>query len=305
MKMFIKFFTVISIIVIFFGAAWAQTPLPVFVSIVPQQYFVQQIGMDKVDVNVMVQPGASPATYEPKPAQMAKLSETRLYFSIGVPFETFWLDKIASANPDMIIVHTDKNIKKQPMAEHHHQGEEQGDHHDDKAHMDDDHDHGHAGLDPHIWLSPRLVMIQAGHILDALAQADPGNKDFYMENYSAFIRQIEALDQDLTRMLQNNAGMQFMVFHPSWGYFARDYKLKMIPIEIEGKDPKPAKLQELIRHAKDEGIKVIFVQPQFSTKSAGLVARAINGQVIPADPLALDWLDNLKKMAGKFKEALK
>ena len=309
MKRFVQFFAVISVIIISCGPVWAKTPLPVFVSIVPQQYFVQQIGKEKVDVSVMVQPGASPATYEPKPAQMAKLSKTRLYFSIGVPFEIFWLDKIASANPDMTIVHTDKGIEKQPMGVHHHEEEGQADHHDDKARTEEDHnhenDHGHAGLDPHIWLSPRLVKIQAGQIFDALATADPGNKDFYTVNYNAFIKEIDALDQDLTRMLKDNAGMQFMVFHPAWGYFARDYNLKMIPIEIEGKDPKPAKLQELIKHARDEAIKVIFVQPQFSTKSAKLVAKEINGQVIPANPLALDWLDNMKKVAEQFKEVLK
>jgi len=310
MKRFVQFFVVISVIIaISCGSGWAKTRLPVFVSIVPQQYFVQQIGKDKVDVAVMVQPGASPATYEPKPAQMAKLSKTRLYFSIGVPFETFWLDKIASANPDMTIVHTDKDIEKQPMGLHHHGGEEHADQDDDKARTEEDrdheNDHGHAGLDPHIWLSPRLVTIQAKHILGALAAADPENMDFYTANYNAFVKEIDALDQYLIEMLKDNAGMQFMVFHPSWGYFARDYKLKMIPIEIEGKNPKPAKLQALIRHARDEAINVIFVQPQFSTKSADLVAKEINGQVIPADPLALDWLDNMKKVAEQFKEVLK
>lgn len=304
------FFTIISMITVVSGQVWAERSLSVFVSIVPQQYFVQQIGKDKVDISVMVQPGASPATYEPKPLQMVDLSNARLYFSIGVPFETFWLDKIASANPDMTIVHTDKDIEKLPMAVHHHEDEHPADHHDDKAmaaEEDHDHenDHGHAGLDPHIWLSPKLVKIQAGHILDALADKDPENKDFYTANYHVFIKKIDALDQDLARMLNDKAGMQFMVFHPSWGYFARDYNLKMIPIEIEGKNPKPAKLQALIAHARNEGIKVIFVQPQFSTKSAELVAREINGQVLPANPLALNWLDNMKKMAAQFKEVLK
>jgi zinc transport system substrate-binding protein len=306
MKSLGVFFTVISMVAAVCGQAVAKTPISIFVSIVPQQYFVQQIGKDKVDVSVMVQPGASPATYEPKPLQMAKLSDARLYFSIGVPFETFWLDKIASANPDMTIVHTDKGIEKVPMAVHHHEDEHQAGHHeDDNALAEEDQDHGHAGLDPHIWLSPKLVKIQAGHILGALTAADPENKEFYTANYNGFINKLDALDQDLARMLKDKAGMQFMVFHPSWGYFARDYNLKMIPIEIEGKNPKPAKLKALIAHARNEGIKVIFVQPQFSTKSAQLVAREINGQVIPANPLALDWLDNMKKMAEQFKEVLK
>jgi len=309
MKRLGTFFIVISMVAVVCGQALAQRPLSVFVSIVPQQYFVQQIGKDKVAVSVMVQPGASPATYEPKPMQMAKLSNARLYFSIGVPFETFWLDKIASANPDMTIVHTDQGIEKLPMAVHHHEDEHPADHHDDTAMPEDDHDHdddhGHGGLDPHIWLSPKLVKIQAGHILDALCVEDPENKDFYTANFNVFIKKIDNLDQELVRMLKDNAGMQFMVFHPSWGYFARDYNLKMIPIEIEGKNPKPAKLQALIAHARSEGIKVIFVQPQFSTKSAQLVAGEINGQVLPANPLALDWLDNMKKTAAQFKEVLK
>nr|WP_319396233.1 zinc ABC transporter substrate-binding protein [uncultured Desulfobacter sp.] len=313
MKKLGVFFIVISMVAFVCGQALAQRPVSVFVSIVPQQYFVQQIGKDKVDVSVMVQPGASPATYEPKPAQMVKISKTRIYFSIGVPFETFWLDKIASANPDMTIVHTDQGIKKQPMAAHHHHDEDHdanhdGDHHahhNDNVHAEDDHDHDHAGLDPHIWLSPKLVKVQASNILGALTAADPENKGFYTANYERFIKEIDALDQDLTLMLEHNEGMQFMVFHPAWGYFARDYKLKMIPIEVEGKDPKPEKLQKLIQHAREEGINVIFVQPQFSTKSAELVAREIHGQVIPADPLALDWLDNMKKIARQFKEALK
>jgi len=309
MKWFVKFFTVISIIAMFYGPARAETPVPVFVSIVPQQYFVQQIGKDKVNVSVMVKPGANPATYEPKPLQMVKLSKTRLYFSIGVPFETFWLDKIVSANPDMTIVHTDKGIEKQPMAAHHHEDEDQAGHHDDKIQVEENHDHekdhGYSGLDPHIWLSPRLVKIQADHIVGALVAVDYENKDFYMANYNAFINEIDALDQDLTQMLKDKAGMQFMVFHPAWGYFARDYNLKMIPIEIEGKAPKPAELQELIEHSRVEGIKVVFVQPQFSTKSAELVAKEINGQVMRANPLALDWLDNMKKMAEQFKEVLK
>jgi len=309
MKRFVKFFTVISIIAMFYGPARAETPVPVFVSIVPQQYFVQQIGKDKVNVSVMVKPGANPATYEPKPLQMVKLSKTRLYFSIGVPFETFWLDKIVSANPDMTIVHTDKGIEKQPMAAHHHEDEDQAGHHDDKIQVEENHDHekdhGYSGLDPHIWLSPRLVKIQADHIVGALVAVDYENKDFYMANYNAFIKELDALDQDLTQMLKDKAGMQFMVFHPAWGYFARDYNLKMIPIEIEGKAPKPAELQELIEHSRVEGIKVVFVQPQFSTKSAELVAKEINGQVMRANPLALDWLDNMKKMAEQFKEVLK
>ena len=116
---------------------------------------------------------------------------------------------------------------------------------------------------------------------------------------------IDALDARLKRTLANRQGLGFMVFHPSWGYFAETYGLKQIPIEIEGKDPKPAQLKEIIDTAKKKEIKVVFVQPQFSTKSAKLVAGEIGGQVVFADPLAEDWYSNLAEVADKFAAALK
>ncbi|MDJ0624089.1 MAG: zinc ABC transporter substrate-binding protein [Desulfocapsaceae bacterium] len=299
--------------------SFAADKISVFVSIVPQQYFVQQIGKDLVDVQVMVQSGANPATYEPKPKQMADLSKTKIYFAIGVPYENVWLDKIAEANPDMQVVHTDHGIEKLAMVAHHHDDhehenhenehheaehdQENKEHHDETAHDEDHHDHG--GLDPHIWLSPALVKIQAQTILSALQDADPTHRSIYKGNYDAFIEQIDQLDDDLKKIFAGKEGLQFMVFHPAWGYFADTYGLEQVPIEVEGKDPKPAQLSELIKHAREDGIKVIFVQPQFSTKSATVVAREIGGQVAFADPLAEDWLANLRQVADKFQAALK
>ena len=314
---------------VFTGSSFAADKLSVFVSITPQKYFVQQIGMDLVDVQAMVQPGANPATYEPKPQQMADLSKTKIYFAVGVPFENAWLEKIAAANPDMQVVHTDHGIDKRAMAAHHHHDEahaeehhdtdhheaehghekdghhEEGEHdHHAEAEHDEDH-HEHAGLDPHIWLSPPLVKIQARNILDALQKADPAHGSVYEANFKAFTAQIDQLDANLKKTFAGKKGLQFMVFHPAWGYFADTYGLEQVPIEIEGKDPKPAQLKELIEHARENDIKVVFVQPQFSTKSAELVAREIGGQVAFANPLAEDWMANLREVADKFESALK
>jgi zinc transport system substrate-binding protein len=296
------------------GISVAADKLPVFVSIVTQKYFVQQIGKDLVDAQVMVQPGASPATYEPKPQQMADISKTKIYFAIGVPFENAWLKKIAAANPDMRVVHTDDGIEKRAMAAHHHEEaaeehhEDEHDHkkaeHHDEATHDEGH-HDHAGLDPHIWLSPPLVKIQAQTILAALQESDPDHRSVYEANFKAFAAQIDKLDADLKKTFAGKKGLQFMVFHPAWGYFAHAYGLKQVPIEIEGKDPKPAQLKKLIQHARENDIKVVFVQPQFSTKSAELVAREIGGQVAFVDPLAEDWMANLRQVADKFQAALK
>ena len=150
-----------------------------------------------------------------------------------------------------------------------------------------------------------MVKIQAGHILNALLTIDPEHKSVYMAGYEAFINKLEAIDAELKSIFAGQSGTEFMVFHPAWGYFAQAYGLTQRPIEIEGKEPKPAHLQALIEHARKHRIKVIFVQPQFATKSAQMVAKAIDGLVVFADPLALDWEDNLRQLAAKFKTALR
>ena len=276
---------------------FAENRVLVFVSIVPQKYIVQQIGNELVDIRVMVPPGASPATYEPKPRQMTGLSKAEIYFSIGVPFEDVWLERIVAVNPKMKLVHTDRDIEKIPMATHLHQN--------DKGKKHEGDEHTHSGFDPHIWLSPPLVKVQARTILTALLEIDPSRKTIYQANYDEFSSKIDALDTRLKTIFADKQGLRFMVFHPSWGYFARSYGLKQVPIEIEGKNPKPARLKALIEYAGEKDINVIFVQPQFSFKSAGLIAKEIGGQVAFVDPLAEDWLSNLREVADKFREALK
>jgi zinc transport system substrate-binding protein len=291
-------------------SALAQ-PIKVCVSILPQKYFVQKIGGELVDVSVMVQPGASPATYEPKPKQMVALAKTKVYFAIGVPFETAWLDKISATNHRMLIVHTEEGIEKIPMTSHlHHQdsthnrSERRGYYHTEGE--QDREEHHHGVKDPHVWLSPPLVMQQARNIFAALAALDPPHLESYQTNYSEFIMELVALDLELKRVfLQSGGHTQFMVFHPSWGYFARAYGLEQAAIEFEGKEPKPSELASMISYAKDRSIKVIFAQPQFSRQAAHAIARAIGGQVILVDPLALDWANNLREAASKFKNALK
>ena len=307
MKKFKRYFLAFSVIFfagcIFLQSAWAQDPIKVFVSIVPQKYFVEQIGKDLVDVQVMVEPGASPATYEPKPGQMAAISKAALYFSIGVPFENAWLKKIASANPGMRIVHTDERIQKVPISAHRHHDE--GEHYekDDNVHKADHHEDGIP--DPHIWLSPPLVVAQARSILTALQEIDPSHHFVYETNCNTFLLKVMRLDAELKGIFAGKQGLRFMVFHPAWGYFARAYGLEQVPIEIEGKEPKPAQLKELIDYAKEKNIKVVFVQPQFSAKSAQQIAREIGGHVVFANPLAENWMENLRQQAEAFKKALR
>lgn len=292
-------FSGILLIFLFTAQVVIARPLNVFVSILPQKYFAEKIGGDLVKVTVMVPPGASPATYEPKPKQMVALAKTDIYFAVGVPFETTWLAKIAATNPKMLIVHTEAGIEKMVMTSPHHHGLDSVQHHDEEKHE-------HQVKDPHVWLSPPLVMQQARNTLHGLLALDAPHRSSYEANYRKFIMELVELDLELNRMFDTERGqVEFMVLHPSWGYFARTYGLEQVPIEMEGKEPKPAELQYLIQYAKEHGIKVIFVQPQFSWQAAQAIAQTIRGEIAFVDPLALDWATNLREVGKKFSAALR
>jgi zinc transport system substrate-binding protein len=228
---------------------------------------------------------------------MAELSKAAAYFAIGVDFEKAWLTKIAAANPVMRVVRTDSGIPKIPMAAHLEGGVS-------RHELSRETHHHRAGApDPHIWLSPPLVKTQANIIMNVLAAIDPGNATRYKSHYFNFLKELDELDRELKVLFVNHKDMPFIVFHPSWGYFAKAYGLKQIPIEMEGKAPKPSQLQELIRFARERGVTVVFVQPQLSAKIAETIAREIGGQVVKVDPLALDWAENMREVSRKFMAA--
>ena len=235
---------------------------------------------------------------------MAAIAKAKIYFSIGVPFETVWLEKIVASNKSLRVVSLDRGIQKQAMASFHsHEGADQAAGGQLIAPFDGK--TGQRGIpDPHIWLSPPLVMLQARTILLALQETDPENRAVYETNYQAFIKELLALDQELRFLLAPCHGQRFMVFHPAWGYFADAYHLEQIPVEMEGKSPKAAQLKALITDARYRGINVLFLQPQTSARIAEQVAKAINAQVAWADPLARDWAENLRNVAGKFRQAM-
>lgn len=287
----------------------------VTVSIVPQKYFVEKIAGDKIDVNVMVKPGSSPATYEPKVSQMRKLAKSEIYFSIDVPFEKVWLKRFANANKNMLIVDTAEGIEKLEMEAHEHHEEGHDDHEKHEEHAkDDDHDdheeeghegHDHSGLDPHIWLDPILVKTQAKTIFESLVTIDAKNEAFYKTNYENFLKEIDLLDSKIKELLVSNKDKAFMVFHPSWGYFAKRYDLEQIAIEVQGKEPKPAQLVELVKEAKLHNIKIVFVAPQFSKKGAKTISNTIKGNVVTINPLDKKWDENLLKVANEIKKSYK
>ncbi|MBW2108755.1 MAG: zinc ABC transporter substrate-binding protein [Deltaproteobacteria bacterium] len=275
------------------AAAACHDNIRVFVSIAPQAYFVKRIGADHVNVEVMVGPGQSPATYEPRPRQMAALGQASLYFRIGVPFESVWMERIAKANPHLCVIDTRHGITLLPIVPNNA--------HRASARVN----HAHGMDDPHIWLSPRLVKIQAQNICDALIEQDRIHETDYRKNLKAFCKDLDALDATIAGLLRSLKDRTFLVFHPSWGYFARDYGLEQIAIETEGKPPSARALTRIIELAKQKNIRVIFVQKQFSKRSARAVAQAIKARVIEVDPLAQDYFDNMKRLAQTLAETLR
>lgn len=286
----------------------------VFVTVAPQKYFVDKVSGGKAPVSIMVEPGANPHAYEPRPRQMAELARASVYFTIGDSFDQTWLGRIVGASPGIAVVHTAEGIAKIPMAAHHHDDDEShghaGEHHDDAAQAGrtavEDAD-GHGSLDPHIWLDPALVKIQVGHIRDGLSKADPAGAQEYAANADAFMQDLDRLDAEIRAILSVLPADRrtFLVFHPSWGYFAKAYGLKQAAIEIEGKEPSPKDMERVIAMGRETGAKVVFVQPQFSEKSASVIAKQIGATVVRLDPLAEDWSGNLRRAARAFVDALK
>ncbi|WP_304339755.1 metal ABC transporter solute-binding protein, Zn/Mn family [Campylobacter ureolyticus] len=295
------FFTLISCL-----GAFAK-PL-VTTTILPTKYFVERIAGDSLEVVSLVEKGADPHTYEPKPNQMKSVEKSELHFAVGMEFDEIWLPRLQKQFPNLVVINTDENIKKIPMMAHHHHDHDSHDHesHADHNHHDDQgviHDHG--GADPHIWLDPSLVKKQAVNIANALIKKYPKNKELFESNLNKFNKDLDSFDKNTAEKLKNLKSNKFMVYHPSWGYFAARYNLVQIPIEIEGKEPKPADLKELINKAKDEEIKVIFVAPQFSKKAANMVAKQTGAEVVEIDQLPENWFSEMQKTVDIFAKILK
>jgi len=275
--------TILSVVLLFTGCA-APKPaddnrINVTVSILPEKFFVERIGGDHVTVNVMVGPGDSPHTYEPKPEQMAALSQSEIYFAIGVEFEGAWMDKFISANPQMKTVNLSEGVDKLPMVGH--DGEE---------------------LDPHIWTSPEIAKSIARRITDGLSAVDAQNAGDYRANFDEFLAEIEQLQSEIQEDLRVVNNRKFLVFHPAWGYFAREFNLEEIAIEVGGTEPSASELSTIIKAAFKEDIRVVFAQPEFSTQIANYLASEINGEVVLITPLAENWLENLRTVARTLKE---
>ena len=261
----------------------------VVVSILPQKQFVEKIAQEKLNVVVMVPEGFSPATYEPTPNQLLQVSHADLYFRIGfIEFEKEYLDQIKNANPHISFVETYKNNYLLKLEEHSHEKQSEE-------------TNTTETIDPHLWLDPKQVIQQVEIITDALSKQYPHESQYFFDNKERYIQELIALDQELKNDLENLNQKTILVYHPAFGYLAHAYGFIQKHIEVEGKEPTIQDLRTIINQAKQEKITTVFVQKQFSTKGAETISSEINGQVIQLDPLAEDYLSNMRTIGQTIK----
>lgn len=280
------------------GGGTGDGRMVVAVTIPPQADLVERIAGDRVRVEIAVPPGQDPHVFSPSPRQVMELSRAAVYFRIGMPLEDQLLPRLGGGA--MRIVDTTADIhwraisdaEELPCDGHHHGHSHEGHGHDCEA---------HAGQpDPHVWLAPALLAIQADRISEALCEVDPAGAELYRANVQELKKRLDEVEEGIVAMLAPYRGQAFYVFHPSFGYFADAYGLRQTPVELEGKSPSPRQLRTLIAQAKADHVKVIFVQPQFDQRSAESIASAIGGSVVAIDPLRKNVIDNLVDIAAQL-----
>lgn len=294
MKRSIKY-TVILLLAAFVAGCGGRTSqqakendVPVItVTLEPQRYFTEAIAGDKFKVVSMVPKGSSPETYDPIPQQLVELGRSEAYFRIGfIGFEQTWMDKLMNNTPHIQVFDTSKGIdlilNSEPEPEKGTAGE--------NAHSHDSHQgHIHA-VEPHIWNSTTNALIIARNIYQALCTLDKENEPYYLARYDSLCQHIQHTDSLIRQELaQPGTDRAFMIYHPALSYFARDYGLTQIAIEEGGKEPSPAHLKNLIDLGKEEGVHVIFVQPEFDHRNAEIIAQETNTEIVPINPLSYDW----------------
>jgi len=293
------FLPVFAVICLAFASAAGQAVPTIAVSILPQSEFVARIGGDRVRVLTLVGPGASPHSYEPTPRQMAELSGASVWFTIGVEFENALLPKVKSLYPKLRIVNSAQGISYRTLETHDH--EEEAPEAPATPAAEEDHDEG--GIDPHVWLGLDAVRLQLATIRDALIALKPVDAAYFRANHDAYRGEIDALFAGLSKQLAPLRGATAYVYHPSFGYFLDNFGIRQEAVEVGGKEPTQKTLALLIKNAKADGAKVIFVQKQFSSAAARTVAAAIGGVVVQIDPLAGYWLENIGIMGEALKRA--
>jgi len=254
-----------------------ETKNVVTVSITPQKYFAEQLLPDDYEVNVMVPPGSSPATYEPTPRQLQLLSKSAAYVRIGaIEFEQVWMNKIRDNNPDLEIIHSDKSV------EYLKEGQER---------------------DPHIWTSPQRVKTLVSNMAERFKSLFPEESTTIESNREDLMHRINEVHKTIKNQLKPHEGRAFIIYHPALAYFANDYQLEQIAIEHHGKEPSAHDMEHIMKKGQDMNIKTVFIQKQFDRQSAVTIAEEIDAKVITINPLSEKWDEAMLDIASKLKSS--
>lgn len=273
-----KFFFSLLLALALFSSVHAESKR-VLVSVAPYKYFVNMIAGGAVEVEVMVPAGASSHTYEPTPKQMIAASQADIWFYLGESFETKARDALKAHNPKMVFTDLRQNVD---LIKTHHCAK-------------------HSGCeDLHIWTSPKMSKIQAETIAKTLSEVYPDFKDVFAGNLKVFLSELDDMNTQIGAILQKMPNRTIMVSHPAYAYMARDFNFQQLSIEMEGKDPTPQQLTNILNIARKDAIKKIFIQPQYSNKGAKLIAEQIGAQIVSLDPYSADYLSTMLTIANAF-----
>ena len=254
----------------------------VTVSILPLKTFVEEIAGNDFEINVLLQPGSSPADFTLIPSQLKNIALSEVWFRIGhIGFEYSWKDKIEQANRNMKVVNLAEGLDL-ISDEYLPSGEKSST----------------GGINPHTWLSPALVKQMAGRITKELLLLNPEKKNEYQANLARFVQKVDELDGEIRAELKDFAGRQFIMFHPSLSYFAHEYGLVQYSLEPGGKQPTPQRMAALVDFAKKEGIGVIYIQSDLDRSQARVFAEEIDGEIVEMWPLNPEWFENLREITG-------
>lgn len=261
----------------------------VTVSILPIKTFVEEIAGNDFEINVLLQPGSSPADFTLVPSQLKNIDRSEIWFRIGyIGFEYSWKDKIEQANRNMKVVNLSEGLEL-ITDEYLPSGEKSST----------------GGINPHTWLSPTLVKQMAGRITEELSGLNPEKKSEYQDNLARFVQKINELDGEIRTALKDFEGRQIILFHPSLSYFAREYGLVQYSLEPGGKEPTPQRMAALVDFAREENIRAIYIQSDFDREQARVFAEEIDGEVVQMWPLNPAWFDNLKEITKLLTEHFK
>ncbi|MFA6371527.1 MAG: zinc ABC transporter substrate-binding protein [Methanothrix sp.] len=255
----------------------ASGKIKVAATIAPLGDFVRAVGGEKVEITVVVPPGAEPHTFEPTPSLMMDVTKADLYVMNGAGLE-FWMDKLLQANKMMVVVDSSQGIALLQESE----GE----------------------IEPHVWISLRNAAMQVNNICSGLIAVDPANRDYYIKNRDDYLQKLQSLDEELNRTFAGKESRIFIVHHPAWTYFARDYNLRQVPLMENEKEPGPKYLGEVIELARKNNITTVFVEPEYNPKTAEVIAREMNASIVTLDPLAKNYLENLAYAGREIAKSL-